>query len=195
MYCLWHQPLRKREAYLNKHSDERIKILEKGGLKVKDILNVKNSVNKCSKQACPLCTDSTFVKVNPEKNRLPCNTNNIGYRWHCLNCQEKETVKVYEGESGRSARIRGQEHLKDLEKKRLKSVLYKHVMNVHENEEVKFEMEITQKFRDALSRQANEAVRIFSRPDKELLNSKSEFNHPQLERVVGEKKNNQYTRQ
>ena len=120
--------LRKREADLNKHSDERIKIVEKGGLKVKDILNVKNSVNKCSKQACPLCTDSTFVKVNPEKNQLPCNTTNIGYRWHCLNCQEKETVKVYEGESGRSARIRGQEHLKDLEKKRLKSVLYKHVM-------------------------------------------------------------------
>ena len=68
-------------------------------------------------------------------------------------------------------------------------------MNVHENEEVKFEMEITQKFRDALSRQANEAVRIFSRPDKELLNSKSEFNHPPLARVVVEKKNNQYTRQ
>ena len=68
-------------------------------------------------------------------------------------------------------------------------------MNVHENEEVKFEMEITQKFRDALSQQANKAVRIFSRPDKELLNSKSEFNHPQLARVVVEKKNNQYTRQ
>ena len=48
--------------------------------------------------------------------------------------------------------------MKDLEKKRHKSVLYKHVINVHENEEVKFEMEITKKFKDALSRQANEAV-------------------------------------
>ena len=61
-------------------------------------------------------------------------------------------------------------------------------MNVHENEEVKFEMEITKKFKDALSRQANEAVRIFSRPDNELLNSKSEFNHPPLSRVVVQRK-------
>ena len=68
-------------------------------------------------------------------------------------------------------------------------------MNVHENEEVKFEMEITKKFKDALSRQANEAVQIFSRPDNELLKSKSEVNHPPLARVVVEKKNNQYTRQ
>ena len=50
-------------------------------------------------------------------------------------------------------------------------------------------MEITQKFKDALSRQANEAVRIYSRPDHELLNSKAEFNHPPLARVVVEKNN------
>ena len=49
-------------------------------------------------------------------------------------------------------------------------------------------MEITKKFKDALSRQANEAVRIFNRPDHELLNSKSEFNHPPLARVVVERK-------
>ena len=41
-------------------------------------------------------------------------------------------------------------------------------------------MEITQKFRDALTRQAKGAVRIYSRPDNELLNSKSEFNHPSV---------------
>ena len=108
-----------------------------------------------------------------------------------MTCQKMDKVKVYEGESGRSARIRGKEHLKDLEKKREKSALYKHVKNVHnnENEEVKFRMEITGKFKDALTRQANEAVRIYSRPSHELLNSKSEFNHPPLARVVVEKKN------
>ena len=45
------------------------------------------------------------------------------------------------------------------------------------------------KFKDALTRQANEAVRIFSRPGHQLLNSKSEFNHPPLARVTVEKKN------
>ena len=104
--------------------------------------------------------------------------NNVGYRWLCLTCEERDKVKVYDGETGRSARLRGGEHLKDLEKKREKSVLYKHKMSDHAHENVKFKMEITKKFKDALTRQANEAVRIFSRPGHETLNSKSEFNHP-----------------
>ena len=107
-----------------------------------------------------------------------------------MTCEERNITKVYEGETGRSARIRGAEHLKELEKKKEKSVLFKHKMNDQKNEDVKFKMEITKKFHDALTRQANEAVRISSRPDKELLNSKAEFNHPPLARVIVEKKNN-----
>ena len=60
-------------------------------------------------------------------------------------------------------------------------------MSDHPDEPVKFTMEITKKFKDALTRQANEAVRIYSRPSHETLNSKSEFNHPPLHRVVVEK--------
>ena len=71
---------------------------------------------------------------------------------------------------------------------REKSVLFKHKMSDHQDENVKFQMEITQKFKDAMTRQANEAVRIFSRPSHEILNSKSEFNHPPLSRVVIDKK-------
>ena len=102
--------------------------------------------------------------------------------------------KVYEGETGRSARLRGAEHVKDIEKNREKGVLYKHKMSDHLNENVKFQMEITSKFTDALTRQANEAVRIFRRPSHETLNSKSEFNHPPLNRVVVEKKKKCYLR-
>ena len=172
--------LREREADLNKNSKERIKIVEKGGLKIKDILCSKNPFqnNKCSQKTCPLCTGSKYVEAVKGKNKDHCSSNNVGYRWNCLKCAENDKVKVYEGETGRSARIRGAEHVSDLKNKREKSALYKHVKNEHKNEEVKFSMEITNKFKDALTRQANEAVRIFSRPGKELLNSKSEFNHP-----------------
>ena len=172
--------LRQREADLNKHSEERIKIVEKGGLKIKDILSSKSSLHKskCTQKTCPLCKDSKYVEANEDKNRQSCSTNNVGYRWRCMKCKELDKVKVYEGETGRSARLRGAEHVKDLEKKREKSALYKHIKNAHNGEEVKFKMEITQKFRDALTRQANEVVRIYSRPGPELLNSKSEFNHP-----------------
>ena len=78
----------------------------------------------------------------------------------------------------------------DLEKQRPKSVLLKHKLNEHKDEEMRIRMEITRKFKDPLTRQANEAVRIKSRSTNpgELLNSKSEFNHPPLARVVVEKR-------
>ena len=103
-----------------------------------------------------------------------------------MTCKERDIIKVYEGESGRFDRIRGVEHLKDLEKKREKCVLFKHKMTDHEDENVKFSMEITNKFKHALTRQANEAMRIYSRPSTESLNSKSEFNHPPVARVIVE---------
>ena len=182
--------LRKREEELNRNSKDRIKIEEKGGLKMKDILGSKDPFkkSKCTQKTCPLCTKSEFVQPSTDEVKIPCNTNNIGYRWLCITCKERNKVRVYEGESGRSARTRGAEHLKELEKNKEKSVLFKHKMSEHRTENVKFRMEITQKFKDALTRQANEAVRIFSRPDTELLNSKSEFNHPPLARVVVERK-------
>ena len=184
--------LTQREKEINKNSGERIKFVEKGGLKIKDILGTKNPFknkgSKCVQKTCPLCTSSQFVEGNFEDNQLPCNTNNVGYRWRCLKCQENNLVKVYEGESGRSARVRGLEHVKQLEKKSKDSPLFKHIQSEHRHENVKFKMEITGKFKDALSRQANEAVRISNRLGSQLLNSKSEFNHPPLARVVVERK-------
>ena len=103
----------------------------------------------------------------------------MGYRWRCLTCKEKDITKVYEGETGRSARIRGIEHERVFEKKKEKSVLFKHKLTDHKDENVKFKMEITKKFKDSLTRKANEAVQIFSRPGTESINSKSEFNHKQ----------------
>ena len=181
--------LQTRENELNKNTEERIKVVEKGGLKIKDILGSKNSFkkSKCAQNTCPLCTQSEFVHTNTEEVKIPCSTNNVGYRWLCQTCKERNKIKVYDGETGRSARLRGSEHLKDLEKKREKSALYKHKLSDHPNEPVKFKMEITKKFKDALTRQTNEAVRIYSRPSHETLNCKSEFNHPPLHRVVVEK--------
>ena len=58
--------LQKREEELNKNNEERIKIVEKGGLKIKDILGSKNpfAKSKCSQKTCPLCTVNilTFIK-------------------------------------------------------------------------------------------------------------------------------------
>ena len=55
-------------------------------------------------------------------------------------------------------------------------------------------MEIVRPFRDALTRQADEAVRINNSSPSELLNSKNEFNHPKIARVTVERKNKQKQR-
>ena len=180
--------LKQREEELNRFSKNRIKIVENGGMELKHFL-VQNDPflkPKCNKKKCFIC--------DSEKNenlKFSCNSNNIGYRLGCDTCLDKGKMRAYEGESSRSARIRGAEHLADFEKKRPNSVLWKHKQKEHGDEEMKVTMQITKKFRDPLTRQANEAVRIGHRNKNpgELLNSKSEFNHPPVARIVIEKRN------
>ena len=81
------------------------------------------------------------------------------------------------------------EHISAFKNQNLKSVLHKHKQLAHIDEEVEFGLEITGIFKDALTRQANESVRIYKRHSFEILNSKSEFNHPPTARVVVEKQN------
>ena len=67
--------------------------------------------------------------------------------------------------------------------------MYKHKEIEHKNEDMKFSMQVTKKFKDPLTRQANEAVRISNRGKMELLNSKTEFNHPPIARITVERRN------
>ena len=100
---------------------------------------------------------------------------------------KKEGEKYsYEGESSRSGFIRMKEHVKDLEKKRKKSVLFKHVSKEHEEEEdtVNFSMKITGHFSKCITRQLDEGIRIRDKNPKYLLNSKSEFYAPSIKRKV-----------
>ena len=181
--------LTEREKELNKSGTERMKIVESGGIQVKSLLVSKNPFKSttCTQKWCPLCKKSDMIDSNYEKKNVPCNTNNIGYRWICELCETKNSIKVYEGETSRSGRIRAKEHIAAFKNKKSDSVLYKHSVWEHRNEKAKFRFEITGKYKDALSRQANEAVRINSRPNSELLNSKSEFNHPPVARIMVEK--------
>ena len=78
------------------------------------------------------------------------------------------------------------EHISSYTSKKSNSVLYKHKTLEHIDENVEFGLEITGVFKDALTRQANEAIRIYNRNGSELLNSKSEFCHPPTARVMVE---------
>ena len=90
-------------------------------MKIKDILCLKNPFkkSKCVQKSWPLCTKSTFIETSSEDVKIPCNTNNVGYRWHCITFKKRNIVKVYEGETGHSARTRRKQHLKEMEKKKV----------------------------------------------------------------------------
>ena len=53
---------------------------------------------------------------------------------------------------------------------------------------MEIEMNVLKRFKDPLSRQANEGIRIANRKPEELLNSKSEFHQPSVVRLQVEKK-------
>ena len=172
--------LQKREEELSRFDEERIKFVESGGVKVEEMITQKNPFKKekCGENNCPLCKSGTRLKAF-------CNTNNVGYRWTCDNCRDKDLKRVYEGESSRSARIRAKEHIYGLKNKLESKSLYKHNILEHpEGENVNFSMEITGLFKDSLTRQANEAVRIKNCGKLELLNSKSQFNNAPITRIV-----------
>ena len=137
---------------------------------------------KCERKKCVICSSD----LN-NKNLIPCNSSNVGYQLACETCKSRGVDKVYEGETARSARVRGAEHVNGFKAGRGDSALYKHKQTEHEHEEMQFSMRITKRFKDPLSRQANEAVRISGRGKNETLNSKNEFNHPPIARISVER--------
>ena len=171
--------IQKREEELNRYSKLSIKVVEKGGVKLKNMLIKKDPFqkSKCSTDLCPICHETEF-SVPDEKNGIPCGTQNVGYRWICTKCQS-----TYEGESARQNTVRAIEHLKDLQKNRRNSPLMKHLRVHHPEGDAKFKFKTTKKFYDALSRQADEAVRINNANSAQLINSKSEFNSAPIGRV------------
>ena len=74
--------------------------------------------------------------------------------------------------------------MRDFKNEKEKNPLFRHKVLEHPTEEIKVKMEITKPFKDALTRQSNEAVRIENRNNVELLNSKSEFHHPPTSRII-----------
>ena len=175
--------MKKREHEINKNSDERIKIVEGGGVQLKNLLVDKNPFPNpvCELRKCILC------KNNTREIKIPCRSNNVGYRLVCETCEEKGLHRTYEGETARSARTRGAEHMRDYNKGRMDNAMYKHKQNEHNGDEIEYRMEITKSFRDPLTRQANEAVRISHNNKNEILNSKTEFNHPPIARITVER--------
>ena len=169
--------LRKREKELNENSNMKIRIIEKGGLKMKHLLSNPEPIQKrkCEVLRCPFCQPFHMIEVDSNQR---CEAHNVGYEISCNSCQLK-----YEGETHRKISVRGSEHVKALMKKDKNSPLYKHLQKHHPEGGCTFRLKVIRHFKDALTHQVDEAVRIQNLQGL-CMNSKSEFWAPPIKRIT-----------
>ena len=134
----------------------------------------------CGRGDCVLCSQDDEKKQN-------CKVRNILYENKCTVCnvdvKDGKNTKpflmagkgIYVGESSRSMYERGKEHQKDRADKSEDSHQVKHWLLEHPEmkEPPQFKFKIVSTFKDPLTRQLAESVRI-ERRGQSILNSKSE---------------------
>ena len=178
--------MKQRAKEICQNSKMKIKIIESGGAKLKDQLMKKNpfKTEDCHRPLCPICKLTPISNPGQKKPfRKHCSTMGVGYRIVCQNCAKSEKVVSYEGESGRPARVRFIEHVKNTIKESDESPLVKHQKTAHPGEGHNWKFSILKKINDPLSRQCDEGVRIANQPPGSVINSKSEINHPPTNRI------------
>ena len=113
-----------------------------------------------------------------------CRKTSVGYEIGCNEC-EGDNVVMYVGETSRNAYVRGKEHIDKYRRNDQKSPLWKHAQNRHEGRtDVNYSMKVVSQFRDPLTRQVNEGVRINRSTAEVILNSKSEWHGPATARLT-----------
>ena len=109
----------------------------------------------------------------------------VGYEMECDQCKEEGKVALYHGQSSRTLPTRTKEHVAGYRKNHQDNPIVKHQANFHPGLQPKLSMKALLFFKDPLSRQINEGVRINQSKSTPgyLLNSKSEFRQGEVARV------------
>ena len=149
----------------------KVKIVEEGGRTLKSKLQKSNprKVIGCVELDCLVCT-------NGRGEGGDCQRPNVGYKIKCLDCPNNV---LYIGETSKSGYLRGLDHVKNYRGKKQDCPLWRHAAAEHDGRmDVKFAKKVVRKFRDPLTRQCNESVRMQRCEADVLLNSKSEWHGP-----------------
>ena len=156
-----------------------MRVVEKGGRSFKSTLVNTNPGRStgCTKSDCFSCKDNKGEGGD-------CRAKNVGYEIVCEDCSGDKTV-TYHGETSKNTYVRGKKHLENYKYKLPNSALYKHAQSDHQGSmNVNYSMKVKSKFRDTLTRQVNEGVRISRCQAEVSLNSKSEWHGPATVRLV-----------
>ena len=186
--------LREIENNLGGMTGSKIKIVEKSGVKLEDILTSSNpwKGQLCNRLDCLLCT--TKLKTD-KNNKQDCSKRNLVYETHCATCETRERKRIeaeiegkaerekrikeikqfkYIGETSRSVYERSREHVSDMEQLKPSSHLLKHIVDKHEKEnpgEIEFGLRVLKYTRSSFERQILESVIIQQERHHFLLNS------------------------
>ena len=158
----------------------KIKIQEQGGTKVKNMLQKPNPTKTrgCESDDCIACKNGRGLGGE-------CRRNNVGYVLSCDECGADEVA--YVGETGQNVYTRGLRHMASYRGKHQDSPMWKHAQLVHGGSTtVSYSMKVVRSFKDPLTRQINEAVRISNCTATTQLNSKTEWHGPATVRLVAE---------
>ena len=158
----------------------KVKVQEQGGTQVKTLIQKSNPMKTkgCVSADCLACK-------NGRGKGGECRRNNVGYVLYCDDCGIEEVS--YVGETGQNVYTRGLRHMVGYRGKHGDSPLWKHAQLVHGGSTMlSFSMKVVQSFRDPITRQINEAVRISNCTATTQLNSKTEWHGPATVRLVAE---------
>ena len=198
--------LRKIEETMMMLTGTRMKIVEKAGRQLKQLLVNSNpwAGQDCSREECLIC--QTREEMGEGKGKT-CWRRNLLYETWCETCQlrdektaeeaeeDTKSIKLYKyiGESSRSGFLRGKNHLDDARLLSTSSHMLKHFILKHQDdrpEEMIFRMKVICFKKSAYERQVHESILIQQNRHHHLLNSKSEYNRCSLPRLtvkVGER--------
>ena len=163
----------KLQREINK-TDIKIKVIEKSGTKIIRHLQRNDPFKE------KICVDNDKCLVCSGMNPGGCRDTGISYK---INCTE-ECEYEYTGQTSTNGYTRGRKHEEDYKAKRDESALWKHCVNVHNNELQTFRMTIVDKCRnDPTKRQILESIRMHKVPIEQVMNSQSEWNSNKLPRI------------
>ena len=194
--------LQECEDRLGEVVGRRVKMVEQGGTQLRHLLPNTNpwAGGMCGRNDCTTCNQSGDRKRNDD-----CFRRNVLYEAACGVCLDEShggdgagkrvrlkfgesypEENIYVGETSRSIFERSQEHVKAGMGKKEESFIAKHWLESHPEREVmpEFRFKVVKSFKDPLSRQVSESVRIDLR--RGVLNSKTMFSRNTLPRLTFE---------
>lgn len=164
--------LRKRIQQAAIRNRVRVKVVEKVGTTVKQVLQKSNPFKsvRCERGDCTVCESGSGQE---------CRTTGCVYEVMC-----KDDERKYRGTTGRSIYERVKEEMSDWRRQEDRSPLWKHSLLYHDGQDFDIDIKVlSQCYGKPSKRMITEAVVIDELPMGEAMNSKTEWSYMKLSKV------------